>query len=221
MIREPEPELMDGEAQARVYAAADLANASWLFVEYFKKNFSERSPKTILDLGCGPADITLRLAEFYPHSSVHGLDGAANMLEYGNKAIQKSKLDNRVHLIHGKLGKVLFPLKEYEAVISNSFLHHLANPALLWQIILEKSRSESCVMVMDLLRPGNKEKASEVVDAIMPDEPDILRDDFFRSLCAAYTMEEVDEQLIQAGLAGVLSLSRVSPIQFMVHGELE
>ncbi len=220
MQRQPEAELMDGIAQTKAYAAADLANASWLFIEYFKKNFPDKSPKTILDLGCGPADITLRFADLYPHGNVHGLDGAANMLEYGRQAVRRLDLAHRVKFIHGKLGTASFPCKEYGAIVSNSFLHHLADPMLLWQTIRQMAGPGCCVMVMDLIRPENEAKAREMVDEIMPAEAEILRADFFRSLCAAYSMDEVAAQLTETGLFDVLSLAKASPVQFMVLGDL-
>jgi hypothetical protein len=40
------------------------------------------------------------------------------------------------------------------------------------------------------------------VDQYAPDEPDVLRRDFYNSLCAAFTPGEIADQLDAAGLDG-------------------
>ncbi len=63
MKRIPEPELMDSPRQAAAYAGFALDSAYWLFMQLFNRYFPGLSPKsTILNLGCGPAAIPLRLA---------------------------------------------------------------------------------------------------------------------------------------------------------------
>jgi SAM-dependent methyltransferase len=62
MQRIPEPELMDEAEQARAYAMADFAEPNARFVGYFETEFPELLTGSVLDLGCGPGDIVLRLA---------------------------------------------------------------------------------------------------------------------------------------------------------------
>ena len=66
MQRIPEPELMDEFDQARAYAAADFSEPNERFVELFLATFPGFDRGTILDLGCGPGDIALRLAGRLP-----------------------------------------------------------------------------------------------------------------------------------------------------------
>jgi hypothetical protein len=63
MERIVEPELMDDEAQARAYAEADFEEPNARFVALYRE-FVGALPAgaAVLDLGCGPGDITLRLA---------------------------------------------------------------------------------------------------------------------------------------------------------------
>ncbi|HEX6174620.1 MAG TPA: SAM-dependent methyltransferase, partial [Candidatus Binatia bacterium] len=61
MERIPEPELMDEDEQARAYALADFAEPHNHFVELFRECFPDEAiTGHVLDLGCGPADVTLR-----------------------------------------------------------------------------------------------------------------------------------------------------------------
>ena len=66
MKRKPEPELMDSEAQTIAYAEADFNESNSLFVSRFLDNFP-RLPKSgrMADLGCGPGDITVRMAHAF------------------------------------------------------------------------------------------------------------------------------------------------------------
>ena len=74
----------------------DLDNAYWLFVQLFRKYFPDLMPNdAILDLGCGPAAIPLRLARLFRTCQVHCVDGAACMLAQGKQAVQGKEWKNR------------------------------------------------------------------------------------------------------------------------------
>ncbi|PXF58675.1 MAG: SAM-dependent methyltransferase [Deltaproteobacteria bacterium] len=219
MKRIPEPELMSTERQARAYAMANFNNPNWLFVEHFKNSFFKKEIiGTILDLGCGPADITVRFARLFPKCHIHGVDGAESMLKYGRAAVTKAGLTDRIRLIHGCLPDVQMPLAEYDAIISNHLLHHFASPMALWETIKTYSKRNAPIMIMDIIRPGSKEEAGAIVEKYMGDESAILKKDFFNSLLAAYREEEVQEQLRQADLVSHLSIRMVSRIQMVVKG---
>ncbi|MCG6936128.1 MAG: class I SAM-dependent methyltransferase, partial [Proteobacteria bacterium] len=73
MKRVPEPELMDEDAQARAYASANFEAPHSQFIELFRETFPDLSPAgMVLDLGCGPADITLRFAQAFPACRLQG-----------------------------------------------------------------------------------------------------------------------------------------------------
>ncbi|MCI5134248.1 MAG: hypothetical protein D3920_04070 [Candidatus Electrothrix sp. AW2] len=70
-----EPELMEEEEQGLVYAQADFSGPNTLFLDLFAENFPHFSGKgTVLDLGCGPADILIRFARKYPGCTCVGID---------------------------------------------------------------------------------------------------------------------------------------------------
>ncbi len=204
MERVTEPELMDEEVQASAYADADFAEAHDLFVERFAASWPpSRGPVhgPILDVGCGPADVTVRLARRYPHVTVHGIDGSAAMLRHGAARIQREGLTNRVLLVHALLPRDAPPLAEYSVVVSNSLLHHLHDPQVLWSTVKRFATPNAHLFVMDLLRPATCADADRLVERYAGEEPDILRRDFRASLCAAFTADEVQAQLDAAGLS--------------------
>jgi trans-aconitate methyltransferase len=128
MKRIPEPELMDDPAQAHAYARADFNAPNSLFLQLFTEKFPHFSPLSVLDLGCGPADIAIRFARCFPEARVTGLDGASHMLDHGKRAIAACGFQKRVTLCKGVLPLTFLAAMEYEAIIANSLLHHLAIP---------------------------------------------------------------------------------------------
>ena len=81
MQRIPEPELMNDPAQALAYAEADFSEPHTAFVDGFVERFPESEPRQILDLGCGPGDITERFAQRYPDCHITAVDGAQTVLD--------------------------------------------------------------------------------------------------------------------------------------------
>ena len=57
---------------------------------------------------------------------------------------------------------------------------------------------------MDLLRPESQEEAQAIVDQYAADEPEQLRRDFFNSLLAAFTEDEVAAHLAELNLSRLL-----------------
>lgn len=222
MARIPEPELMNDPEQVAAYAGPFLDNGYWLFIQRFRKFFPQLMGEgAILDLGCGPAAIPLRLARLLPQWQIHGVDGSPAMLAAGREAVRREGLEDRIKLLHGILpGMLPLPRTHYGAVISNSFLHHLADPMVLWQAIRRYGEPRAAILVVDLLRPADEESAERVIDNYAPDAPPMLRHDMLLSLRAAYTLEEISAQLQQADLADALALKMASPLQFAVCGHL-
>lgn len=219
MERVAEPELMDEAAQARAYAEADFSAPHQRFIELFCARFPGLEPRgSVLDLGCGPGDITRRFARTFPACRVHGVDGAATMLRHAEAMQPDSGLEGRISYIHGYLPGAALPLPRYDVVISNSLLHHLADPVVLWSSILRHAAPGAAVFVMDLMRPDNRAAAEAMVEQYAAAEPEVLRDDFFHSLLAAYTPDEVAAQLAAAGLD--LAVDIVSDRHFTVSGYL-
>ena len=80
MQRTPEPELMEGQEQAFAYAAADFSVGDQALVDRLVQLFPAGLGTSVVDLGCGPGNISFRLVDGFPDAKVLGIDGAAAML---------------------------------------------------------------------------------------------------------------------------------------------
>jgi ubiquinone/menaquinone biosynthesis C-methylase UbiE len=217
MRREPEPELMDAEEQARAYSEADFSEPHERFVDLFAERFPGGPGARVLDLGCGPADVTVRFARRFREASVWGVDGAEAMLVLGRRRVAAAGLEGRVTLERARLPDAALPDGPFETVISNSLLHHLADPGVLWREIALRARAGAALFVMDLMRPDREADARRMVEQYAAGEPEVLRRDFFQSLRAAYRPDEVRGQLSAAGLAH-LAVELVSDRHLIVFG---
>lgn len=220
MQRIPEPELMDEAEQARAYALADFAEPNERFVGYFATEYPALQTGSVLDLGCGPGDIVLRLATRRTGLTVHGIDGSAAMLRFASERLHEAPgLGGRVQFIQGVLPGATLPLPGYDAVISNSLLHHLHDPGVFWRAVCEAGKPGAAVLVMDLFRPASQAAARGIVEQYAAGEPEVLRQDFFASLRAAFEPDEIRAQLRAHDLEA-LSVRTVSDRHLLVTGRL-
>lgn len=221
MQRITEPELMDDEAQAVAYAQADFAEPNALFLSLFESTFPTwRGAGSVLDLGCGPADISFRFAKRWPDCVVNAVDGSAAMLGCARDARHKwSEAGTRVRLLEALIPELDLAPASHAAVISNSLLHHLHSPAVLWDTVRRFAAPGAAVLVMDLMRPPDKQSAAALIDRYAVGEPEVLRQDFYNSLLAAFETGEVEAQLSAAGL-DTLEVLAVSDRHLCVSGRM-
>ena len=217
MARVLEPEVMDDPERAAAYAAADFGGVNQGFVDAFLAGCPR--PRRVLDLGCGPADICVRAARALPGAEVIGVDASAAMLALGRRASASAGVAGRVTLVEGRIPGLELPDKAFDALLSNSLAHHLPDPADLWREIARLAAPGAWVHVMDLLRPATPAEARKIVSAAAAGESPLLREDFYNSLLAACTLEEVRAQLDAAGLRG-LGPVRSSERHWLVSGRL-
>lgn len=218
MERTPEPELMTEEAQAHAYAEADFEEPHSRCIALLQECLPDLPPRgAALDLGCGPADISRRFARAFPSWTVDGLDGSPVMVHLGREYVRRGGLADRVRLVTAHLPAGDAPRPRYDLVLSNALLHHLADPAVLWDSVRRWAPGGTPVFIMDLLRPGSRKQARHLVEQYSGSEPEVLRRDFYNSLLAAYRPGEIRTQLAAAGL-GHLQVRVASDRHIIVWG---
>lgn len=209
---------MNDPAQVHAYATADFEQPHSMFIDLLRARYGAGLQGRALDLGCGPGDITLRFLRAFPACQADAVDGASNMLAYAHKASMEQGLQDRLRLIECTLPDTHIPETSYPLIISNSLLHHLDQPMHLWQTVRKYAQPGSIVFIMDLLRPESEHTAHDLVQTYAAEEAEILQQDFYHSLLAAYRPDEIEVQLQQAGLS--LQVEVVSDRHLIIHGVL-
>lgn len=212
MKRVLEPEVMDDEAEAEEYAKADFSDSNSWFVEHLVKDYPEYLVN-VVDIGCGPADVPIRIAKAVPDAVITAVDASGPMVKLAESAVASAGLDSRIKVVKCRLPGTS---GKYDAVLCKDMLHHLPEPALLWNELTSLAKKKTAVYVMDLFRPESKEDAKRTTERIAGNMHPVLKNGFYNSLLAAHTVEEVKKQLEEAGLA--LSVEKVTDRHLLVKG---
>ncbi len=217
MDRVLEPEIMDGEAEAAAYARADFSDSNQAYVGDVVSSFPDCLAQ-VVDLGCGPGDIALRLGRAAMTTQILGVDASPAMLAIARAALRAAGLEARVSFLEGRLPGVALGDGSFDLVLSKDMLHHLPDPQVLWNEVRRLGRPGAAVCVMDLCRPATPAAAHEIVERVSGDEHPLLKTDFYNSLRAAFTADEVRAQLATAGLP--LTVSQLTERHLCVKGRL-
>jgi 2-polyprenyl-3-methyl-5-hydroxy-6-metoxy-1,4-benzoquinol methylase len=219
MYRKLEPELMDDIEQANAYHAADFSGAHNRRVDVFKELAPPEAQRGMfLDLGCGSGDLTVRFLSALGGVSILGIDGSQAMIDIARAVVaQRPTLQGRASFLVECIPTDNIPRSKYTTIMTNGFLHHLHDPQNLWETLQGLGTPETFIFVADLRRPSTEEAARRIVEERAADEPDILKRDFFNSLCAAFEPSEIQEQLDSAGISG-LKVTLLDEIHLVVHG---
>ena len=200
-----EPEVMNDPQQVDAYAAADFNDSDQAVVDRIDQllglageHFAPQA--CLVDLGCGPGNISLRLAQRWTECSVLGLDAAERMLQVAEaRGSDAGVMPERL-----RYKRVFLPLEapalKAQLVVSNSLLHHLHDPMHLWSSVKSLAASRFLVMHRDLKRPDSEASIDALCLRYVSDAPDVLQRDYRASLHAAFTADEVKAQLALAGL---------------------
>jgi ubiquinone/menaquinone biosynthesis C-methylase UbiE len=214
MQRKPEPEVMSDEEEVSAYASAagqrHLDTLDNTFVEQVLSLVPlEGSPAgSLLDVGCGPGSIVLKIAQRCRHLSIVGLDYSQNMIETARRTAAEMGLDGRVFFQRGDAGRMPFADGSFDVVLSNSVLHHLADPTRMFREMVRVTRPGGAILVRDLRRPSRIAYPWHV-RWHGRHYSGMMRKLFEDSVRAAYTPEE---------LAGLLGGAGISKARIFLQG---
>ncbi len=102
----------------------------------------QESPKTILDIATGTADLAIEAARVMKTAKITGLDISANMLKIGDEKIAKYHLQQMINLELGDSENLKYDSNSFDAVMAAFGVRNFEN--------LEKGLSE----MFRVLKPG-------------------------------------------------------------------
>ncbi len=225
MKRTPEPELMQIHSQVRAYADADFSKSDSMVVKSLEK-YLKKTGRTlntsylIFDMACGPGNIAERIAKNWPFVNVVGIDGSKEMLNEAENKLSENFMNNLsyelIDINSIALGEIHFPYSA-DVIVSNSALHHFHDPYSFWGALKKLGKTKCIHIHRDLIRPTSLEKAFQIKEKHLSSSPEILKNDFYASLKASFTVEEVSQQLFDAGLSQ-LEVSQVDELYLEIIG---
>ena len=215
MERVPEPELMEEKEQVISYDEADFSEGEVNLINqinYYllKKNISLGEKDLIVDLGCGPGNISEKLAIKWPNTAVVGIDGSKEMIlraEY-NKSISNNqkKLKNLRYICSDikdiKSNNFLLK-KRISLLVSNSLIHHITNLEDFFNTIKSLSSNITVNFHKDLKRPFDEKSALELKEQCSTKYNEILTNDYYASLRASYTFKELKNFTLENDLSSL------------------
>jgi ubiquinone/menaquinone biosynthesis C-methylase UbiE len=217
MERTLEAEIMADPSHVLAYAQADFASSNQLFVDQVLVDFPHQLGNA-LDIGCGPADVLIRLAQRWPALRVTAIDGSAAMIKVARHAVRAAQLERQITLLQGTIPGLPLEAHSYDALLSKDLLHHLPEPMVLWSEVRRLARPGAALFMMDLFRRATPADARAIVESVAANEHPLLKADFYNSLCAAFTIAEVQAQLRAAGLD--LAVTQISERHMLIKGVL-
>ena len=131
MLRTLEPEIMDDEHQALVYAQADFSTSNQWYVDHLMADYPDHM-RTVVDIGCGPGDVVLRLAKAHADVCITAIDGSSPMIDLAREAVRTAKLQSRITPVQGYIPGLALEAESFDAILSKDLLHHLPDPMVLW-----------------------------------------------------------------------------------------
>jgi ubiquinone/menaquinone biosynthesis C-methylase UbiE len=191
-----EPEVMDSAAEARDYDAMDHGEVNRVFVADFLTAGGGDGP--VLDVGTGTAQIPIVLCRQNAGARVTAVDMAGHMLAVAAENVRRAGLADRIVLERCDAKRLPFGDGSFDAVMSNSIVHHIPEPGAVLAEVVRVVRPGGLLFVRDLLRPDDEATLRRLVDLYAAGANAHQRQMFADSLHAALTLAEV------RGLVGAL-----------------
>jgi ubiquinone/menaquinone biosynthesis C-methylase UbiE len=207
-----EPEVMDSEEDAREYNRMDHSEVNARFVDQLldfmsangKRMRTDDDPLVednddpdvvagVLDVGTGTALIPIELCRRSDSIRVMAIDLAVSMLELAIRNIDIAGMRNQIQLDQVDAKDSGFEDGMFDAVISNSIIHHIPEPHLTVGEMIRTTRKGGVIFVRDLMRPESSEIVDSLVETYAGQESDYSKRLFGESLHASLSLQEMKE----------------------------
>lgn len=147
------------ESYSSAAAAQHLEAIDDTFVEHLfrllaPQNPSAADPIRALDVGCGPAQIPVKILRRLPNAWFVALDRFPNMLACARRNAVRAGVSERLSLVRADGHILPFPDQTFSIVLCNSVLHHARDPVELLREIFRVTSPAAAILVRDLRRPS-------------------------------------------------------------------
>jgi ubiquinone/menaquinone biosynthesis C-methylase UbiE len=212
-----EPEVMDSREDAWDYDSMDHAEVNRRFVddllaaglvETIRPSDAaageiddDLNPLLILDLGTGTAQIPIELCSRTDDVRIMAADAAISMLDVARLNVEIAGLRERIQLDLADAKRMAYRDRMFDAVISNSIVHHIPEPRIVLQEVIRVTKPGGLLFFRDLLRPADEAEVARLVELYAAGCNDHQRQLFRDSLLAALTLDEMRKLVADLGFA--------------------
>jgi ubiquinone/menaquinone biosynthesis C-methylase UbiE len=155
----------------------------------------------LLDLGAGTAQIPIELCRRASGLRVTAVDAASAMLAVAAENVARAGLAERIELQQADAKALPYAGGAFDAVISNSIVHHIPAPRHVLAEAVRVTRPGGLLFFRDLLRPADQATLDRLVDTYAAGANDHQRRMFAESLHAALALDEIQTLVAEWGFA--------------------
>jgi SAM-dependent methyltransferase len=201
---------MTDKEQCEIFSQSERGYIRNLFIESLTNNISLRG--TILNLGCGPCDYDVEISKQNPNTNIIAVDASSAMCDIADQNV----VGYPITVVRSLFKDINYKV---DITVSSLTLHHQSDPLEFWSIIKNNTKENGDIFVMDLIRPNNLEDIDAIVNQLAGKEDSSFVNDFKNSLAAAYTLEEIQDQLKDSNLALVSEAVGKLGIIVLIYGK--
>lgn len=217
-----EPEVMDSREDAWDYDSMDHAEVNRRFVEDLLAagligsrepkaesgmvptdidNGEETEPLLVLDLGTGTAQIPVLLCQRTDEVRIIAADAAISMLDLARLNVEIAGVRDRIQLDHTDAKGMAYRDQMFDAVISNSIVHHIPDPREVLVEAIRVTKPAGLLFFRDLMRPDDEQEVDRLVEQYSAGCNEHQRKLFRDSLQAALTVDEMRNLIADLGFS--------------------
>jgi len=146
----------------------------------------------LLEIGPGPAYVSIQIAKRLPKVEIIGLEISDTMIEIAKKNAKEHEVSEKITLKKGDASKMPLEDSEFDFVITSGSLHHWKKPTQVVDEIYRVLRPGCRALVSDLMKDAPKEKVDDFANKI---DSKLMRWGLKHSFKESYTARQIEQMI--------------------------
>ncbi len=146
----------------------------------------------LLEIGPGPAYVSIEIAKRLPKVEIIGLEISDTMIEIAKKNAKEHEVSEKITLKKGDASKMPLEDSEFDFVITSGSLHHWKKPTQVVDEIYRVLRPGCRALVSDLMKDAPKEKVDDFANKI---DSKLMRWGLKHSFKESYTARQIEQMI--------------------------
>lgn len=146
----------------------------------------------LLEIGPGPAYVSIEIAKRLPKVEIIGLEISDTMIEIAKKNAKEHEVSEKITLKKGDASKMPLEDSEFDFVITSGSLHHWKKPTQVVNEIYRVLRPGCRALVSDLMKDAPKEKVDDFANKI---DSKLMRWGLKHSFKESYTARQIEQMI--------------------------